>query len=64
MKMNDHDNLRHYRFAREQSREMQAAAWKETRPWWVKGLRVLGAVASVVGVITVFWLITVVLFLI
>lgn len=62
--MNDHDDARHYRFARQQSREMQAAAWKNSRPWWVRGLRVLGAVAGVIGVITIFWLITVIMFLV
>lgn len=62
--MNDHDDKRHYRFLRQQSHEMQAAAWKNTKPWWLTGLRVLGAVAGVVGVITIFWLITVIMFLI
>jgi len=60
--MNDHDDKRHYRFARIHD-PYNTAAWKNTKPWWVTGLRVLGAVAGVLGVMAVFWLITVVLFL-
>lgn len=62
--MNDHDSIRHYRFSRQQSREMQAAAWKNSRPWWLTGLRVIGAVAGVISVLAVFWLITVIMFLV
>jgi len=58
---NDHDNLRHYRYAREHDR-YKTASWPE--PAWRSLLKIAGTIVGAVGLVGVFWILTVGIFLI
>lgn len=57
----NHDNMRHYRYAREHDR-YNAATWPE--PTWKSLLKIAGAMLGAVGLVAVFWALTVGIFLI
>ena len=58
---NDHDNLRHYRYAREHDR-YKTAAWPE--PAWKSLLKIAGAMLGAAGLVAAAWVLTVGIFLI
>ena len=37
--------------------------WADAEPWWLKTLQVLGVVAGAVSMFTLFWVFTVIVFL-
>lgn len=57
----NHDNMRHYRYAREHDR-YNAAAWPD--PVWKSLLRVAGAMLGAVCLVAAAWVLTVGIFLI
>jgi len=57
----NHDNMRHYKYAREHDR-YSSAAWPE--PTWKSLLKIAGAMLGAAFLVGAFWVLTVGIFLI